>query len=126
MTEADVIRMARQVADKDKVDPSSADLLTLTPQEMIRFAALVAEQAEAAAFERSNREWRLMCAKMVAAERERCAKVCEAIEVDQWALYKGRAPYTGKEDGRASPYVEGFSDGAGRCAANISALEGEA
>lgn len=35
-----------------------------------RFADLVAEKAEARANERANASWRLMCEKMVAAERE--------------------------------------------------------
>ena len=52
----------------------------------------------------------------VAAERERCAKVCDAIAEDKWALYKGRAPYTGKEPGRASDHTQGQSDGADQCA----------
>ena len=52
----------------------------------------------------------------VAAERERCAKVCDGIAEDKWALYKGREPYTGKEPGRLSVYVEGQSDGADMCA----------
>ena len=52
----------------------------------------------------------------IAAERERCAKVCDAIAEDKWALYKGREPYTGKEPGHASDYVQGQSDGADMCA----------
>ena len=51
-----------------------------------------------------------------AATRERCAKVCDAIAEDKWALYKGRAPYTGKEPGRASDHTQGQSDGADQCA----------
>jgi hypothetical protein len=54
-----------------------------------------------------------------AAERERCAKVCDAIAEDKWALYKGRAPYTGKEPGRASDHTQGQSDGADQCAGAI-------
>jgi hypothetical protein len=54
-------------------------------------------------------------------EREACAKECEAHEVDQWNLYKGRAPYNGKERGRADPNVQGQSDGAGFCADLIRA-----
>jgi hypothetical protein len=45
-----------------------------------------------------------------------CVKRCEAIETDQWALYKGRPPYDGTEEGRADNYVQGKSDGAGMCA----------
>ena len=59
MTRDDVIRMAREVADKDTVDPVHGDppFIVLTPDEMIQFAALVA-----------------------AAEREACAKIAESYE----------------------------------------------
>ena len=60
-----------------------------------------------------------------AAALERAAQACEAIENDKWALYKGRKPYTGKEPGRASDYVQGQSDGAGDCAEAIRALKEE-
>ena len=60
-------------------------------------------------------------AEAVAEEREMCAKVCESIELDRWALYKGRPPYKGNEDGRASPYVHGESVGAGVCMEAIRA-----
>jgi len=59
----------------------------------------------------------------IAAALERAEKACEAIENDKWALYKGRKPYTGKEPGRASDYVQGQSDGAGDCAEAIRALK---
>ena len=71
-----------------------------------RFAALVVAKASAAAVE---------------CEREACAKVCDSISEDQWALYKGRPPYTGKELERASEYTQGKSDGAEVCAAAIRA-----
>ncbi len=56
MTRADIIRMVREVADSEKVDPvcSQGDFITLTPAELERFAALVA-----------------------AAEREECAMVAD-------------------------------------------------
>jgi hypothetical protein len=54
-------------------------------------------------------------------EREACAKVCDDIGEDLWSLYKGRAPYTGKEEGRADMHVQGKSDGADKCAAAIRA-----
>ena len=56
MTRDHIIRLAREVADKDTVDPVHGDppFIVLTPDEMIQFAALVA-----------------------AAEREACAKVCD-------------------------------------------------
>ena len=52
----------------------------------------------------------------IAAALERAAKLCEAIEKDKWALYKGRKPYTGKEPGRASDHTQGQTDGADQCA----------
>lgn len=55
------------------------------------------------------------------AEREACAQVADRISEDQWALYKGRPPYTGKELERASDYTQGKSDGAEVCAAAIRA-----
>ena len=61
-------------------------------------------------------------AELVAeAEREACAKVADSISEDQWALYKGRPPYTGQELERASDYTQGKSDGAEVCAAAIRA-----
>ncbi|WP_250512654.1 hypothetical protein [Caballeronia sp. INDeC2] len=60
-----------------------------------------------------------------AAERqalERAAQICDEVSTDRWNLYKGRAPYTGSEEGRASDYVQGESDGAETCAHAIRAL----
>lgn len=57
----------------------------------------------------------------MADERELCAKVADSISEDQWALYKGRPPYTGQELERASDYTQGKSDGAEVCAAAIRA-----
>jgi len=58
MNREDIIKLAREVADKDKVDPYSNGFLVLTPEEMERFAALVAKH-----------------------EREACAKVCDVLAV---------------------------------------------
>jgi hypothetical protein len=60
-----------------------------------------------------------------AAERqalERAAQKCDEISADRWNLFKGRAPYSGSEEGRASDYAQGESDGAEACAAVIRAL----
>ena len=48
-----------------------------TMAELEAFAKLVAEKATDEANARSNASWTLMCKKMVEAEREECAKVCE-------------------------------------------------
>lgn len=55
--------------------------------ELQSFAALVAEKAEARANERANASWKLMCEKMVAAEREACALVCEGFKQGNSATY---------------------------------------
>ncbi len=49
----DILRMAREVADKDKVDPVHNDMVTLTVDELGR---------------------------LLAAEREACAKLCDALK----------------------------------------------
>jgi len=64
MDREEIIRMVREVADKDKVDPYLNEFVVLTPEELERFAALVA-----------------------AAEREECAKVCEILEAEDDSFY---------------------------------------
>ena len=56
MTRDDIIRMAREALDTDKVDAWSNDFWVITQEEIERFAALVA-----------------------AAQREKDAQVCESI-----------------------------------------------
>ena len=48
-----------------------------TKRVLERFAALVREDAIAEANAKANASWTLMCEKMVAVEREACAKVCD-------------------------------------------------
>jgi len=50
-----------------------------------------------------------------AAERERCAKACDAICDEHWSRYKGTKPNAG-HPARGSYYEEGMSDGADLCA----------
>ncbi len=57
-----------------------------------------------------------------AAERERCAKVCDAISDEHWSRYKGTKPNSG-HPARGSYYAEGMSDGAGLCADAIRSGE---
>lgn len=56
---------------------------------------------------------------------EEAAKACDSISEDQWALYKGRKPYTGREHGRFSDVVQGKADGADHCAQSIRAMKGQ-
>lgn len=55
----------------------------------------------------------------ILAEREACAKVCDEIAIDMWNLYKGRPPYKGDEEGRASDFTQGRSAGADDCSEAI-------
>jgi hypothetical protein len=91
MTRDDIIRMAREACDTDKVDAWHNGFWTLTQEEIERFAALVAA-AEREAILKDG--WR-QCAKdqrttqfcgmlqqAVLTEREACAKVCQD-EIDR-------------------------------------------
>jgi hypothetical protein len=42
---------------------------------------------------------------------EQAIKICKDYSEDKYNLYKGRAPYTGKEYGRANDIVQGQSNG---------------
>jgi hypothetical protein len=53
--------------------------------ELERFAALVAEKATEQANARQNASWARMCEKMVAVEREECAKQLNALGNDHCA-----------------------------------------
>ena len=68
MTQDEIIEMAREAG-------------IIHPQMVVThleaFAKLVAAKATEEANARSNASWTLMCEKMVAFEREACAKVCE-------------------------------------------------
>jgi hypothetical protein len=46
---------------------------------LVAFAHLVADKATDEANATANASWTLMCKKMVAIEREACAKVCEEV-----------------------------------------------
>lgn len=69
MTQDEIIAMAREAGLGNAL--GSVDGL----DEMARFAALVAEKVEARANERANESWKLMCKKMLDAEREVCARI---------------------------------------------------
>lgn len=57
------------------------------------------------------------------AMQERATEACFDHHFDRWALYKGLAPYTGDEPGRADSFVSGESTGAETCEEIIRALE---
>lgn len=90
MNREDIIRMAREAG------LGNAESWPDNMSNFERFAALVAD-----------------------AEREACAKLCDEIAIDMWKLYKGRPPYKGDEEGRASEFTQGRSAGAEDCAEAI-------
>lgn len=97
MTRDDIIRMAREIATQ---------CCNRTPSWRYEYAM--------------SRIMELLDAN-AAIEREECANVCDGIEQDKWALYKGLKPYSGAEEGRADSHIQGWSDGAGDCAEAIRA-----
>lgn len=56
---------------------------------------------------------------------EQAIKICNGYSEDKWNLYKGRYPYTGKEEGRANDIVQGQSIGAEECAQLLTELLGQ-
>ena len=98
MKREEVIRMAREA---DLIDDTWARDWYVFQLE--RFAQLVAEKATEEANARANASWTLMCKKMVAAEREACAKVC-----DEYAYVKPM-----------SEFMHGSAAGANSCAIAI-------
>jgi len=79
MKQEDIIRMAREVdlIDHELIDPVNQSATYIW--QLQSFAVLVEEAATEAANARANISWSLMCKKMVAAENEACAKVCESM-----------------------------------------------
>jgi hypothetical protein len=75
MTQDEIIEMARQAGCFEK-----HQVLYFTQQDLEAFAKLVAEKATEEANARANASWTLMCKKMVALEREACAKVCDELQ----------------------------------------------
>ena len=118
MNRDDVIRMAREAGMPPVEITSDKPVLYPVPDAIQRFAALVAAEI---GIETHRRGYESGLRDGAIAEREACAKVADSISEDQWSLYKGRPPYTGKELERASDYTQGKSDGAEVCAAAIRA-----
>jgi hypothetical protein len=79
----DIIRMAREVADKDKVDPVHNDMVTLTVDELGRLLAAERNRTW------TQDHWTEYERSIAAAEREACAKVCEDTYFGSDADYYG-------------------------------------
>jgi hypothetical protein len=78
MTQDDLIEMAQEVG-MDYLQFISLESM----EKVIRFANLVeiraADKATEEANAKANASWTLMCKKMVAIEREACARVCDEV-----------------------------------------------
>jgi hypothetical protein len=57
MTRDDIIRLAREACDKDKVDPYQNDFWAITQEELERFAALVAAAERDSILKMSAENW---------------------------------------------------------------------
>ena len=90
MTQDEIIEMAREAGwsgiytqwaeptGEADWSPYKVSLtVPVTIKQIEAFAKLVEEKATEKANARANASWTLMCKKMVAIEREACAKVCE-------------------------------------------------
>ena len=79
MERDEIIRMAREAGAYLQMRLDGVDTYQIGGNASIeRFAALVEAAATEKANERANASWSSMCEKMVAAEREACAKVCDS------------------------------------------------
>ena len=76
MTQDEIIEMAQE-CNLIGMRPFIDGIYTET---LIAFAKLVEEKATEEANARANASWTLMCEKMVAFEREACAKVCDELQ----------------------------------------------
>ena len=83
MTQDDVIEMAEQAGmtqDGNMWFSFGNEDIDFEHEHLVTFANLVAAKATEEANAKANASWTLMCKKMVAFEREACAKVVDDIE----------------------------------------------
>jgi hypothetical protein len=96
----DIIRMAREIADKDKVDPLHNDMVTLTVDELGKLLAAEREKVAQWMMQRGYatghgdtiedllaeldwqiaENWNRAMINGMKTEREACAKVCEELQ----------------------------------------------
>ena len=86
MTQDEIIEMAKEAAFEQSGKEITWESVICT-EELVAFAKLVAAKATEEANARANASWTLMCKKMVALEREACAKVAERFEPDEKTSY---------------------------------------
>ena len=77
MTQDEIIEMARRAGVRD--DGHTFEFSQY--KYLVAFANFVAAKATEEANARANTSWELMCKKLVAIEREVCAKLCEEYAI---------------------------------------------
>ena len=87
MTRDDIIRMAREAGATPYTNRHYPDRPTHTfnLEQLECFTVRVAQKATEEANRGANASWGLMCEKMVADEREACAKLCDDVPVNSGA-----------------------------------------
>ena len=73
LSKDDILRMVREVADKDKVDPVHNDMVTLTVDELGRLLAAERNRTW------TQDHWTAYERSIAAAEREACAKLAYEV-----------------------------------------------
>ena len=81
MNREDIIRMAREAGDADRIDPftKDGDWVILTPDELERFAALVAKHTLANIDPSSFMSWQEGYEAGKQTEREACADIADRL-----------------------------------------------
>ena len=91
----DTIDMAREAgAVTGSPAPNAPEIIFTQCLDIERFAALVRADEREETNRRANASWTLMCEKMVAAEREACAKVCDEMENQYWRSTEDQSNFT--------------------------------
>ena len=90
----DTIDMAREAFSIVKGESWNSGYWTVAHEELKAFEALVRADEREETNRRANASWTLMCEKMVAAEREACAKVCDEMENQYWRSTEDQSNFT--------------------------------
>ena len=86
MTQDEIIEMANEAGFNFT---GTRDIWCDSTFVLVAFAKLVAEKATEEANARANASWTLMCKKMVAFEREACAKACDELYAEDETVSVG-------------------------------------
>jgi len=87
MTQDEILQMAKAAGGTAYVNRHylGETAFAFGPKAFKDFVNLLTEKATEEANARANASWSLMCKKMVEAEREACAKVCDGMNGSDWS-----------------------------------------